>query len=44
MNGSQPTWASKWVWRSTKPGRDGQAGGVDLLDGGLGVGEVADRR
>ena len=28
--GSQVTWPSKWVWMSTKPGRDEQPVGVDL--------------
>ena len=27
---SQKTWASMWVWPSTKPGRDDVALGVDL--------------
>ena len=32
-SGSQKTWASMWVWPSTKPGRDHVALGVDLRAG-----------
>ena len=39
--GSQVTWPSKWVWMSTKPGRDEQPVGVDLA--GAAVVDVAHR-